>query len=291
MASDTLMSLPNCNLQIETAAQPSIMTTMCSKTAHTQHELPPELIDRVIDFLHDEPKALAACSLVASSWTTTSRYHLFSTVKLINDADWAKFGRLVEISPTLVHCIRNITTDTNNSPSAKWIAACASFTSLNQITLFGSIFPPWQSEAAAISSVAHKITTLTLNLAFASGNDFWPIVRMFPNLVSLRPIGTRSVTMVSQLLSSLPCYSPSISSVSVSMAARQERVLELLCKPPYPLTSLSTFDIHDADPEQAPGFQELAETYASQISRLRLHVWSRSHLRASPCLFRSLPSF
>ena len=205
--------------------------------------------------------------------------------------DWTKLDRLVELSPTVVHYVRAVAMDlTNSAPPAKWTAAFTSFTSLEHLALSGAIIPPWESEAAAISSVVHKITTLDINVAFASGNDFWPIVRMFPNLVSLRSTGTRYATMLSPLLSSLPRYSPPISSVSI-MTAGQEHVLEHLCNPPYPLTSLSTFDIHDADPEQAPGFQELAETYASQISRLRLHVWSRSHLRASPCLFRSLPSF
>jgi hypothetical protein len=142
MASDTLMSLPNCNLQIEAAAQPSIMTTLRSKTARARHELPPELIDRVIDFLHNDPKALAACSLVASSWIATSRYHRFSRVKLICPNDWTKLDRLVEISPTVVHYIRAVATDiTNNAPSAKWTAAFTSFTSLEHITMSGVDHP------------------------------------------------------------------------------------------------------------------------------------------------------
>ncbi|KAJ7069591.1 hypothetical protein C8F01DRAFT_1113311, partial [Mycena amicta] len=38
---------------------------------------PPELHDYVIDFLHDHRPSLCSCSLVCTSWFTTSRYHLF----------------------------------------------------------------------------------------------------------------------------------------------------------------------------------------------------------------------
>ena len=266
------------------------MTSLRSKIARAQHELPPELIDRVIDFLHNDPKTLVACSLVASSWTATSRYHRFSRVKLICPNDWTKLDRLVELSPTVVHYVRAVAMDlTNSAPPAKWTAAFTSFTSLEHLALSGAIIPPWESEAAAISSVVHKITTLDINVAFASGNDFWPIVRMFPNLVSLRSTGTRYVTMLSLLLSSLPRYSPPISSVSI-MTAGQEHVLEHLCNPPYPLTSLSTLEICDTDPEQGPGLEALAEAHAGQISRLRLYVRTCSHRCRSLRLFRSWPS-
>lgn len=39
------------------------MSSTASESERVQPELPPELIDPIIDFLYDEPKALAACSL------------------------------------------------------------------------------------------------------------------------------------------------------------------------------------------------------------------------------------
>ncbi|KAI1787329.1 hypothetical protein LXA43DRAFT_844823, partial [Ganoderma leucocontextum] len=44
--------------------------------------LPPELTDRVIDFLHDDHLALSSCSLTCSSWLPTSRLHRFRLVRL-----------------------------------------------------------------------------------------------------------------------------------------------------------------------------------------------------------------
>jgi len=252
------------------------MTSTFSETGHAQRELPPELTDRIIDFLHNEPGALATCSLVARSWTPASRYHRFSSVRLISNEDWERFDRLIEISPSMIHYVRGATMDVTSGSSARWLSACTSFTSLEHITMYGVISPPWQSEAAAISSVAHRITSFTLNAALMSRYDFWPIIRMFPSLVSLRPFETIHVAeSVSLQLSSLPCYSPSISSISIAIVG-QEHVLDNLCNPPYPLTSLTALDIRVVGIKQTHGLQALAKTYAGQITRLRLHVRLRN---------------
>jgi len=42
--------------------------------------LPPELPDRIIDLLHDNPKALKACCLVSKSWIPCARKHLFACI-------------------------------------------------------------------------------------------------------------------------------------------------------------------------------------------------------------------
>ena len=43
--------------------------------------LPPELLDLVVDHLHDELIALAACCLVSKSWVSRTRRHLFARVE------------------------------------------------------------------------------------------------------------------------------------------------------------------------------------------------------------------
>lgn len=243
---------------------------MCSKTECAQPKLPPELIDRIIDFLHDAPKALIACSLVARSWTAASRYHRFNEVVLLTTACWAKFDRLIEISPTMIHYVRSIVIDAGCADSTRWISACASFTSLQHIRMAGAIAPPWRSEGAAISSVAHKITSFTLNLGVVRRGDIWQIIRMFPNLVSLHYFGAVCVPALQPLLPTLPCYSPRISTLSVATTS-QGGILDDLSDPPYPLTSLSTLNIHDVNPKEGSGLHSLARAYAGQITRLRLH--------------------
>ncbi|CAL1715684.1 unnamed protein product [Somion occarium] len=44
--------------------------------------LPQELVDHIIDFLHDDKKTLARCCLVNHMWLPSSRYHLFHSISL-----------------------------------------------------------------------------------------------------------------------------------------------------------------------------------------------------------------
>ena len=45
--------------------------------------LPAEILDYIIDHLHDTEDALRNCSLVSKSWIPRTRTHLFADVKLI----------------------------------------------------------------------------------------------------------------------------------------------------------------------------------------------------------------
>ncbi|KAF9789264.1 hypothetical protein BJ322DRAFT_529000 [Thelephora terrestris] len=49
--------------------------------------LPPEILDRVIDFLHDDLDALKQCSLVTRSFVPRTRTHLFVHINFESDDD------------------------------------------------------------------------------------------------------------------------------------------------------------------------------------------------------------
>ncbi|KAF9645264.1 hypothetical protein BDM02DRAFT_3073690, partial [Thelephora ganbajun] len=53
-------------------------TTMSSP--HQSH-LPPEILDYIVDLLHDEPETLKQCCLVSKSWVSRTRKHLFANVE------------------------------------------------------------------------------------------------------------------------------------------------------------------------------------------------------------------
>ena len=46
--------------------------------------LPPEILDLIVDFLHDEPDALRACCLVSRSWVHRTQEHLFAHVEFLS---------------------------------------------------------------------------------------------------------------------------------------------------------------------------------------------------------------
>jgi len=43
--------------------------------------LPPEMLDHIVDLLHDKPETLKKCCLVSNSWVPRTRKHLFATVR------------------------------------------------------------------------------------------------------------------------------------------------------------------------------------------------------------------
>jgi len=71
---------------IEAGASSGLMQTAMP------YSLPPEILDIVIDHLHDEPTALRACCLVSKSWVPRSRTHLFAHVELTDTSvePWMK---------------------------------------------------------------------------------------------------------------------------------------------------------------------------------------------------------
>ncbi|KAI0087374.1 hypothetical protein BDY19DRAFT_995062 [Irpex rosettiformis] len=69
--------------------------------------LPPELGDRVIDFLHDDSRALSACSLTCRSWLPVARYHRWSHTRLERSRLLEFVGLLVD-APDLASFISRL---------------------------------------------------------------------------------------------------------------------------------------------------------------------------------------
>ncbi|KIP10416.1 hypothetical protein PHLGIDRAFT_115538 [Phlebiopsis gigantea 11061_1 CR5-6] len=76
--------------------------------ANTRPAIPQELLDNIIDNLHDNRKSLAACSLVSRTWLACSHYHLFYTITFGKDdfLPYSKTIRLLESSRSIRGHIR-----------------------------------------------------------------------------------------------------------------------------------------------------------------------------------------
>ena len=86
---------------------------MESKRNSTILEVPPEIVDRTIDYLHDDKGSLKSCSLVSRTWHNTSRFHLFRTIHVkarLNDnkRPFAHFLRFFDTAPDAALHIRTI---------------------------------------------------------------------------------------------------------------------------------------------------------------------------------------
>lgn len=72
------------------------------------YRLPSELTDRILDFLHDDRRALASCALTCRGWLPTSRHHLFHTLRQIPIVDVEPLARLLEEDPSLGSYIEHL---------------------------------------------------------------------------------------------------------------------------------------------------------------------------------------
>ena len=57
------------------------MPQSCAETTMTNTHLPAEMLDRVVDYLHDTRDALRNCCLVSKSWIPRTRMHLFADIE------------------------------------------------------------------------------------------------------------------------------------------------------------------------------------------------------------------
>ncbi|CAL1708236.1 unnamed protein product [Somion occarium] len=85
--------------------------TMNPAVTRNYPRFPVELIERMIDYLHDEPITLAACSVVGRIWHIPARLHLFSEVVVTNDRggfEFEQFAAALETIPHLSKFLRSL---------------------------------------------------------------------------------------------------------------------------------------------------------------------------------------
>jgi hypothetical protein len=74
-------------------------------------QLPPELTDRVIDYLHDSPADLRSCAQVCRAWLASSRFHLFYSISiepLLKHSCCCNLYNAIQQSPDIVLYVREL---------------------------------------------------------------------------------------------------------------------------------------------------------------------------------------
>jgi len=149
--------------------------------------LPPEILDLIIDHLHDEPTALKACCLVSKSWVPRTRRHLFALVEfraLEFPVEWWK-KNFPDPSNSPAHhtrtlCIHDLPTLTAEDTEASgWIR---SFRNVVQLRLERITWEGPRSPLIPFYGLSPTIRSLTL--AHTSFEDF-DLICSFPLLEDL----------------------------------------------------------------------------------------------------------
>ena len=71
--------------------------------------LPPEILDHVVDHLHDEPDTLKACCVTSKSWVSRTRTHLFSRIEFLKSTFQSWMKAFPDPSNSPAHYTRSLT--------------------------------------------------------------------------------------------------------------------------------------------------------------------------------------
>lgn len=142
--------------------------------------VPQELVDLIIDNLHDETTALKHCSLVCKSWLPTSRKYIFERLYfdcLYRTQNLEPSYNFFSESPHLIPYIRvlKISGDSYGLlPAAQLLPAFSDLlTHLTQVELCGLNFPNFPEELHYIPNIisSHQISSIDLRTCVFSPAD------------------------------------------------------------------------------------------------------------------------
>ena len=236
--------------------------------------IPPELIDQIIDHLHNDPKSLSACALTARDWLPSARYHRFRSIRLRSAKKIDSFHQFSKVAPGLLPYYQEAIICDNSGyvpPSVLEAAvnACLTLPNLERIKFNNRISASTSRVVTILSPIANKITTLNLSgTLFASSNDFWPLICSLPILDAVQACGVTFGSIDETAFLPANTYEPPITTFRVS-TSRQGFVIEQLINPPFPLRFLENFEILCVDLDRTT-LVPLAESIHETVKQLRL---------------------
>lgn len=68
-----------------------------------------EVVDQIIDCVHDDPVALRSCALVARHWVASSRFHLFGEIVIMTEGALQRIEKALNTISWLGHCTQKLT--------------------------------------------------------------------------------------------------------------------------------------------------------------------------------------
>lgn len=165
-------------------------------------QIPQELCEFFIDYLHDDTRALSACSLTCRAWLLTARYHRFHAIIISYDyGRWYYLQELLVTNPYLAPLIQSLRINhttgiqtTQNQPRVLTMLP-----SLKELVL-NNVMP----DDVLFSTLAQIARSSTRHLVINDGHfrhldDVLKFIASFPRLemvhMSVKNIASRSAQM------------------------------------------------------------------------------------------------
>jgi hypothetical protein len=154
--------------------------------------LPPELIDIVVDFLHDDRRALGTCARVCRAWVSASRRNLFAKVSEapwhdIAEAPWHDIAGILSSQwCTIGPAVRHLDLDLIDCREFSWPEEVTSrLSNLRELTLRKSCLSP-AGIFSSLGPVLQNIETLHLVRLYIEPPDLLlSLLQHCPRLQSL----------------------------------------------------------------------------------------------------------
>lgn len=240
--------------------------------------IPPELVDQIIDHLHNDPKSLNACALAARDWLPSARHHRFRSIRFHSAKKIDSFRQLSLAAPGLLPYYQEaIICDNSGYFSASVLEgatnACLALPNLERIKFNNRIYASTPRVVTILSPIASKITNLNLSgTLLASSNDFWPLICSFPNLNTVQACGVTFGSVEETAFLPANTYEPPLATFCIS-TSRQDFVVGHLVNPPFPLRFLENFQILCVGPDKTT-LVPLAESIQGTVKKLRFSAIS-----------------
>lgn len=155
--------------------------------------IPPEIVDHIIDFI-DNTRTLRACSLVARSWVSRSRVHLFRDVVLFSHRHWQKDMPVGDTSPAVY--TRILTMAQGTTSKGRWIKTDNLYPFLSHLRDFRNVenlildgwLPSEFTPGGLKKYFGHfgeRVRSLELGGETISPDSFLILLELLPNLEDL----------------------------------------------------------------------------------------------------------
>ncbi|OCH90080.1 hypothetical protein OBBRIDRAFT_826136 [Obba rivulosa] len=146
------------------------------------YRIPPELTDRIIDFLHGDAPSLRVCCLTCRSWLPSSRFHLFYSVKLDAACKYQAFDQLLRCSPYLGPYVKEFILDMPpHPPDTLFMSIARRLGAVKLLRIQGWARHVDQDTFAAIGPV----TDMTIWASFSHLSDLVALLNAYPHLEKL----------------------------------------------------------------------------------------------------------
>ena len=161
----------------------SILICLARTTAMSNPNLPSEIVDYIVDILHDSPETLKECCLVSKSWVPRTRKYLFADIHFRSPNDlksWKETFPDPSNSPAYYHthtltagCVQSVTAA--DAEADGWITT---FSRVVRLKLYGSMTFSYFKTSLTLKSL-HVNSTLPLS------SQIFSLVRSLPLLEDL----------------------------------------------------------------------------------------------------------